>query len=61
MSVIDKGQAKIIHLAFQKGQAFAMSSSGNAKSLREVETGRKLTEPLTSIELLPMPICKVLS
>lgn len=56
MSVIDKGQAKIIHLAFQKAWAFAMNSSGNAKSLGEVEIGRKLTEPSTSTKMLPMHI-----
>lgn len=47
MSVLDKGQAEMIHTAFQKAWAlpFAMSNFGNAKSSGEVKAGRKLTEP----------------
>lgn len=47
MSVPDKGQAEMIHIAFQKAWAlpFAMSNFGNAKSSGEVKISRKLTEP----------------
>lgn len=40
MSVLDKGQAEMTHIAFQKAWAlsFAMSNSGNTKSFEEVKT-----------------------